>query len=323
MCLITTEPYYRIAKEDISVIKYVIRSDGVIKTPYTKVEIPVNKIMKASSEKEEAEFLMIDILNNDMYSISEGAIHAKLIVDNFHHMPFELRKAIIPAGTKYWISSNGTEIAAKEMIVTNQVFVKKIDRSSENIFKEILSDAPEFNGIRVGDYLLENGEYVKPQKNLSKNDIVGIVVGFSNKKPLIAALSSFTCNSKIPIMRYYNNIDMYNIPFNGKKITELYIKGKNNKLEAFEICTNYRKEKGENWYFGAVGEVLTMLNNIKYINAANQITGIEFDILNSWICSCSKFKYNNVWCCSHYYGELYTCITNINTQLKLIPFLDK
>ena len=323
MCLITTEPYYRISKEDISVIKYVIRSNDVIKTPYTKVEIPINKIMKASAEKEDAEFLMIDILNNDIYSISEGAIHAKLIVDNFYHMPFELRKAIIPAGTKYWISSNGTEIAAKEMIVTNQVFVKKIDRSSENMFKELLSDAPKFNDIRVGDYLLENGEYVKPQKNLSKNDIVGIVVGFSNKKPLIAALSSFTCNSKIPIMRYYNNIDMYNIPFNGKEITELYIKGKNNKLEAFEICTNYRKEKGEHWYFGAVGEVLTMLNNIKYINAANQIAGIEFNILNSWICSCSKFKYDNVWCCSHYYGNLYTCITNINTQLKLIPFLDK
>ena len=323
MCLITTEPYYRISKEDISVIKYVIRSDGVIKTPYTKIEIPINKIMKASSEKEEAEFLMKDILNNDIYSISEGAIHAKLIVDNFPHMPFELRKAIIPAGTKYWISSNGTEIAAKEMIVTNQVFVKKIDRSSENIFKEILSNAPKFNGIRVGDYLLENGEYVKPQKNLSKNDIVGIVVGFSNKKPLIAALSSFTCNSKTPNMRYYNTINMSDIVFNGKEITGLNTKEKNNKLEAFEICTNYRKEKGENWYFGAIGEVLTMLNNIKYINAANQITGIEFNILNSWICSCSEFNYNNVWCCSHYYGVLYTYITNINTQLKLIPFLDK
>ena len=322
MCLITTEPYYRIAKEDISVIKYVIRSDGIIKTPYTKIEIPINKIMKASSEKEEAEFLIKDILNNDMYSISEGAIHAKLIVDNFPHMPFELRKAIIPAGTKYWISSNGTEIAAKEMIVTNQVFVKEIDRSSENIFKEILSNAPKFNGIRVGDYLLENGEYVKPQKNLSKNDIVGIVVGFSNKKPLIAALSSFTCNSKTPITRYYNTIDMSDI-FNGKEITGLNTKEKNNKLEAFEICTNYRKEKGENWYFGAIGEVLTMLNNIKYINAANQITGIEFNILNSWICSCSKFKYNNVWCCSHSYGVLYTYITNTNTHLKLIPFLDK
>ena len=239
MCLITTEPYYRIAKEDISVIKYVIRSDGVIKTPYTKVEIPINKIMKASSEKEEAEFLIKDILNNDMYSINEGAIHAKLIVDNFPHMPFELRKAIIPAGTKYWISSNGTEIAAKEMIVTNQVFVKEIDRSSENIFKEILSNAPKFNGIRVGDYLLENGEYVKPQKNLSKNDIVGIVVGFFNKKPLIAALSSFTCNSKTPNMRYYNTINMSDIVFNGKEITGLNTKEKNNKLEAFEICTNY------------------------------------------------------------------------------------
>lgn len=323
MCLITTEPYYRIAKEDISVIKYVIRSDGVIKTPYIKVKIPINKIMKASSEKEEAKFLIKDILNNDMYSISEGAIHAKLIVDNFTQIPFELRKAIIPAGTKYWISSDGIEIAAKEMIVTDQVFVKEIDRSSENIFKEILSNAPKFNNIRVGDYLLENGEYVKPQKNLSKNDIVGIVVGFSNKKPLIAALSSFLCNSKTPITRYYNTIDMSNIVFNGKEITELYIKENNNKLEAFEICTNYRKEKGENWYFGSIGEIITMLNNIKYINAANQIAGIEFNILNSWICSCSKFKYDNVWCCSHYYGTLYTCITSINTQLKLIPFLNK
>ena len=66
------------------------------------------------------------------------------------------------------------------------------DKASESLFEEILENASEVNGIRIADYLLENGEFAKPQKGLSEDDVVGIVVGFHNEKPIIASLKFFT-----------------------------------------------------------------------------------------------------------------------------------
>ena len=66
------------------------------------------------------------------------------------------------------------------------------DKASESLFEEILENAQEVNGIRIADYLLENGEFTKPQKGLSEDEVVGIVVGFHNEKPIIASLTFFT-----------------------------------------------------------------------------------------------------------------------------------
>ena len=56
------------------------------------------------------------------------------------------------------------------------------DKASESLFEEILENAQEVNGIRIADYLLENGEFTKPHKGLSEDKVAGIVVGFHNKK---------------------------------------------------------------------------------------------------------------------------------------------
>ena len=54
------------------------------------------------------------------------------------------------------------------------------DKASESLFEKILENAQEVNGIRIADYLLESGEFTKPQKGLSEDEVVGIVVGFHN-----------------------------------------------------------------------------------------------------------------------------------------------
>ena len=41
------------------------------------------------------------------------------------------------------------------------------DKASESLFEEILENASEVNGIRIADYLLDNGEFTKPHKGLS------------------------------------------------------------------------------------------------------------------------------------------------------------
>ena len=177
------------------------------------------------------------------------------------------------------------------------------DKASESIFEEILENASDVNGIRIADYLLENGEFTKPHKGLSEDEVVGIVVGFHNENPIIASLKFFTG----VFDRKYNSTfgDSYYISkeakkaFDGQIITHKYKNGKReDRFEAFEACLNYRKNKNEDWYLGAVGEVATMLNNWVYINAAHRITGLG-TIINHGDCytTCSERDSTCSWYC--------------------------
>lgn len=294
MCLYLREKQPRVAKEDITVLKYVRVCDEGIISPYRHAKIPVNKVMRASPKKADIKFFDTDKLGNNIYSLGEGAIHAKLIKGGFSKC--EARKAIIPAGTKYWVSVGGDEIAAQSMIVTDINWDKEGNKVSESLFEEILENAPEINGIRIGDYLLENGAYTRPIKGISEDDVVGIVSGFHKGEPIIATLTYFDgafdklCNSRFGF--YYSNIGAGIKRFNGRRITEEYrVDKRNDRFEAFETCLNYRKEKGEEWYLGAVGEVATMLDNCIYINAAHHITGLGFLIGKEWYNSCSEKKF--------------------------------
>ena len=324
MCLYLRDKQPRIAKEDLVVLKHVKLLDNNIISPYQHTIIPINKIMKASPEKEEIGFFGIDILGNDTYSLDGGAIHAKLIKDGLSE--FECRKAIIPAGTEYWVSVYGDEIAARSMIVTDINWDTGDNKVSESLFEEILENAPEINDVRIGDYLLENGNYTRPRKGLSEDKVVGIVAGFHEGKPLIIALKYFICaydrlnNSRIE--EHYNMSKDAIKAFNGRSITKKYKEGSRCYIfEAFEACINYRKDKDEEWYFGAAGEVATMINNCIYLNAAHQITGLGFIIGGEWYKSCSECTYEDSFDCRLYDSRLfcdwrYKCKKGI-----IIPFL--
>ena len=248
MCLFIREKKPRIAKKDITVVKYVKLRDNDIITPYQNTIIPVNEVMTASPKQVDIKFFDTDKLGNNVYSLGEGAIHAKLIKDGLSE--FECRKAIIPAGTEYWVSVKGDEVAARSMIITDINWDNGDNKVSESLFEEILENAPEINDVRIGDYLLENGNYTRPRKGLSEDNVVGIVAGFHEGKPLIIALKYFICaydrlnNSRIE--EHYNMSKDAIKAFNGRSITKKYKEGSRCYIfEAFEACINYRKDKDE------------------------------------------------------------------------------
>ena len=281
MCLYLREQKPRVAKEDITVLKYVKVYDNLITSPLQNTVIHANEVLTASPDKVDICSLGEDILGNNVYSLNGGAIHAKLIKGGFSGC--ECRKAIIPAGTDYWVSACGDEIAARSMIITDVDWDKGDNKVSDSIFEEILENAQEVNGVRIGDYLLENGGYTRPRKGLSEDEVVGIVAGFHEGEPIIAALTFFVgayadriYGSKFG--EYYNSNKDAIKTFNGKTITEKYRDGsiKDDRFEAFEACINYRNDKDEKWYLGAAGEVATMLDNCIYLNAAHHITSLGF-----------------------------------------------
>ena len=329
MCLYLRDKKSRVAKEDITVLKYVKVYDNLITSPLQNTVIHANEVLTASPDKVDICSLGEDILGNNVYSLNGGAIHAKLIKGGLSDFSgCECRKAIIPDGTEYWVSFRGDEIAARSMIITDVDWDNGNNKVSTSIFEEILENAQEVNGVRIGDYLLENGGYTRPRKGLSEDEVVGIVAGFHEGEPIIAALTFFVgayadriYGSKFG--EYYNSNKDAIKTFNGKTITEKYRDDsiKDDRFEAFEACINYRNDKDEKWYLGAAGEVATMLDNCIYLNAAHHITSLGFLMGDEWYNSCTEGGRDYFWGCYLRNSKVHCRWYYKDDKNKIVPFL--
>ena len=201
-----------------------------------------------------------------MYIVCNEGIHALV-----HDMPsktYDLFKGIIPKGTEYWTDHMGLEIAARKMIVTDEA--AEIDT---DYLKDVLDGAPERNGIHVGDILTEDNKFVRPYDKPTSH--VGTVCGFYDDcTPMICAPDTF-------IGHWHSWLDWYGgdiltgeqaaNAFNGKEMTERNMACM--KYGAFNECARYGDGK---WFLPSTGEMMTMLDNTLYLDAAHTLSGTGF-----------------------------------------------
>lgn len=324
MCLYVRDKKPRVAKKDIMVLKYLRKENGRFYSPYQGTPVTIGKVLVASPSEPNITFSSIDNFGREISQIDSGVIHAMLFEDNSYSN--YCAKAIIPKGTKYWIHSNGTEIAAEKMLITKEE--GNNDVLDDSFAREILASAPEVNGIRIGDYQMTDDSFVHPKKSIAKTKVRGIVCGFyENGEPIICALEMFRevwdsqYDSKIG---EYTNLQTATKLFNGKEVTRKYIQNKykdKSRFYVFERCINYRKDKGEEWFFGALGEITTMLDNAIYLNAAHKITGLGFIIdTDYWYWSCSEYDSYGSWCCTLYRGRVDCNGANKQFPNSIVPF---
>jgi len=325
MCLYIINRKPQVAKRDIVVLKYLRKEGERYSSPCLGTPVTLGELMVAQPKTPHISHLGKDLYDREISIIKGGVIHAKLSEGGGYGN--YCAKAIIPAGTEYWMNPFGTEIAAKQMLITE----KRGSNESVDIqfFKEILEDAPEKNGVRIGDYQMTDDSFVHPTKKIAKTKVRDIVCGFyEDGSPIVCALEMFRENWNI---KYDSRIGEYTSQekamklFNGREVTAQYQKridgNDKERLAAFEKCINYRKDKKENWYFGSLGENMTMLDNAVYLNAAHMITGLGF-IINAegWYWSCSEYNSSTSWNCSLCGGKtncyqdskLYAC--------RVVPF---
>lgn len=313
MCLYTRNRQPMVANIDIKCLKYVTKKDNQYYSPCRNTKIPIDQVMIASPSTPDINHLGTDYLNHDIYSLHGGAIHAK--IEESPDCLNDCLVAIIPKGTEYWINPWGTEIAAKQMIITS----KKGDKSKlgTSFVEDILFNAPEVNGIRIADYLLEDGTFVHPTKDIAKLKPIGIVVGFHNDKPLIGALEYMTGNMTIRdfenrtkfFSKQFDDWEEAVKDFDGKKWAKEISKfSNNNNDDAFNQCSNYRSTEEEEWYLPALGEIMTMLDNTLYLNAATTLTGVGFNIDDSGMYWPATYEPICYWSSSENYDYGYwTC----------------
>lgn len=331
MCLYTREKLPRVAKRDIVCLKILNEeSNGVYKTPYQGVRVQLNSKIEASPKRVDISFKDNDYLDNTVYSVKEGAVHSVLLDEDKCKGSRCVKEAIIPKGTEYYLGCFGLEVASKELYITDKDgSIKDLD---VQFLEELLEEAPTCNGIRVGDYLMTDGKFVHPRKKLPKTKTIGMVVGFHDETPLIAALDRF---EDVPFGDYPSDIidgtftDEKSVikDFNGKEHTRKYIEYANNKehkyiYKVFSGCVTYKKNGTGNWYLPALGEMMQMLDNVLYINIAYLISGLGYLVGTAgWYWTSSEHSSCGSWACD-LYNDKVCCYWHFRGYGgRVVPFL--
>ena len=328
MCLYIRDKKPRVAKRDIVVLKYLWKENEQFCSPWQDTPVTIGEVLVASPSEPNITPCTTDNFGREISAVFGGAIHARLFEDdNYTDYSNYCAKAIIPKGTKYWVDSFGMEIAAEKMLITKEA--GNDDILDDSFAREILESAPEVNGIRIGDYQMTDDTFVHPRKSIAKTKVRGIVCGFyKNGKLIICALEMFSevwdCQGNSKIGKYVDPQVAMKL-FNGKKVTRKYIqKGYKDKFRfgAFERCINYRKDKGEEWFFGALGENMTMLDNAIYLNAAHKITGLGFILnVNYLYWSCSEGSSNGFTLDYYLYRIRVSCGLELKSYIRrVVPF---
>ena len=165
MCLFTSEKKPFIAKTDITVYKELIKDYShfsyyktFYKTPVQSYRVCPGTVMKPSNPS-------IGVIeSNEKFKLGGGVIHSYTIPTG--SMGDILFKAIIPAGTEFWIQDDLCEVASKELFITNEKVTETKPRKGD------ISWILDY--VETLDVVTKDG-LVTGIKDAKRKDIIGII----------------------------------------------------------------------------------------------------------------------------------------------------
>jgi len=220
------------------------------------------------------------------YQVNGGAIHAYI---DAHGQSSDdssmLIKAIIPAGTRFWLQDDLTEVAAEKLQLTSEV----IDP------KNAISDLSELIETSGADIFLEDGTRHKLLAgDYDKSKVKGIFA-YEDKVMLTEIFLEGTKFSENPLTGAPSGRQFSNYPDAEKDMkgeegcTSLEKQFKD--LYAIELC---RKVGG---YLPSLGELEKAFTNLEEINLSRKYLGLDL-IPYGWFWTSSLQDESTIWCCS-------------------------
>ncbi|MDE5889304.1 MAG: hypothetical protein K2H20_04720 [Bacilli bacterium] len=302
---------------DLIVYKYVNRNGkGGYETPFQNTPIKVNSLLVAESNDNE---IVKD--NYKKYMIEDGAIHSCLSSKDVKFSEYICLKAIIPAGTEFWVQDDMKQVASRQLYITDEVITDEQHTDMTEIYKQIYNNAPSNkDGIKIGDVFLSNGKVVSPLSEFDKNEVIGYVGYFHPDTDAPICIAKDNVNLPFATNRYIENsahssigVDDVENDFDGLKHTN-DIAGASDYdkdiFKAIEYCHTYKTDgtKEGEWYLPAIGEVVAISRNMTFINVSINIVGVGDNLnLNEWMWSSSQYSGDAqyTWCCGLSYGCCY------------------
>ena len=310
MCLVTrlTKPF--VAKKDIVCYKHLHKSGDDYTTPFQDVKVKLGKKMVANTKRKyEGE----EWNNYLKHGIEDGFIHALL---GKRRMNGNVAvKAIIPAGTEFYVGDDCIEVCARKLILTTEVISPADVPDAKIAIRELFADyfesffeTPEVE-VAVGYYRLADGGYINPL-NLTddiKDDIIGIVACIHDGKVYVVSLDCTTSEwctddwTKSPMVRKKQHTDWTSVEddFDGEGNTKAVLSHyaySPERYPAFAWIANYQTKgtKKGDWHMGAAGEIIAIsrYNQFK-INLAMALLDNATMIDYEWLWSSSEFSNGN------------------------------
>ena len=280
MCLYTSKKKGIILKKDLICYKQLEKQeDGTWKTPIMYWIIPKLDTM-ITPDKDAPEISNFGY----KYRLGGGVIHAYLqnpINDN--SVDGKLYRAIIPAGTEFWISDDLCEVAAKKMYITSEEVLSLEDATLDT--SSILSHPG-------ADIMLTGGKRVPLSSEISPEDVVGI---YSGDKVIL------------------RDVNLDGIQFSDKPIPGVWrialkdMDGEGNcKLlpPDLPILKEARKQGG---YIPALDELQEAFKNLLEVNISRVTLGLPIIPNNNWFWTSTPRNSVDIWCCDNWFNNMGFC----------------
>lgn len=313
MCL-STNIKMMVAKKDIVCYKSLSKhSKDTYTTPCRGTIVKLNRELVANQQNRS--------YNEEGFnSIEGGFIHALLCFNEAgggFGKKCVVFKAIIPAGTEFFINNEFTQICARKMFITDEKvsvkdgkngLVKQLYDTLDAIMPQEIKDSE----IAIGDFCVvdDNGEkrYIHRSQYIPEidDDIIG-VVGFFNEdgKPVVLSRKETEKEwsklewGKRPLINASVDYDNREKSFNGKELTNSVINSsgyKDKDYPAFKYIKEFKTKgtKADDWYIGAIGELKKMSHNTLQINISLMMLK-DADLLYFWLWSSSECNGYHAW----------------------------
>lgn len=292
MCLYSQNIKPLAADTDIVVYKHLKKGyNGEVHTPHQGTQVTLGQKFVAKGKLPK---LPKNYSNSE---IGKGVIHAYINKETAksYLSEGEIIKAVIKAGTPFFVQFDMNEIAAPEIVLDNdfQIYseetVKEIEDNLDNtisVIYKLLREQNTCNGVSVGDYVLSDKSIVAPDALTKDMEVIGIISFFSKDgTPNVTALKQTrrewgsTTDSAVNVVNSYEKaVEDFNGADYTKKLYETY-KDSLGDFPALKYCVEYETKgtKKGDWVFGSSGEVLQTVRNAYLINGSveklNEVKG--------------------------------------------------
>ena len=166
--------------------------------------------------------------------------------------------------------------------------------------------APTPDNVFVGDIITSNNIVVKPSQwmeaEIQNLEAIGVVYAKNNDSVRVVSLDEYTNipwgASRFTTGQYATSYSEARTKMNGKAMTDALVAYNNsqaNPTEANYVAALKAREKGENWYLPAEGELYTLGTNLSNVNYAIDVAGgTEIDA-DSYYWSVTERSADRAW----------------------------
>lgn len=321
MCLFSQNIKPLVADTDIVVYKHLKKGcNGNVHTPHQGTQVTLGQKFVAEGKLPK---LPENYSNN---AIGEGVIHAYIDKETAKYCfsQGEIVKAVIKAGTQFFVQFDMTEIAATEIVLDNdfqtysEETVKEIEDNLDNtinVIYKLLREQNTHNSVSVGDYVLSDKSIVAPDALTKDMEVIGIISFFSKDgTPNVTALKQTrrewgsTTDSAVNVVNSYEKaVEDFNGADYTKKLYETY-KDSLGDFPALKYCVEYETKgtKKGDWVFGSTSEILQTVRNAYLINRSveklNEVKGdcdyADEIIIGTNYWASAENNSTNVWNCN-------------------------